>query len=119
VLVLGGSILTLFFVPWLDTSKVRSARFRPMLKQFFWALVVVCIILGYCGSQSADAVVPNTGIPLVWVARLCTLYYFGYFWLVLPLLGLIETPKALPDSIAKAVLGHRVPTSQSVPVAAE
>ncbi|HSZ12048.1 MAG TPA: cytochrome b N-terminal domain-containing protein [Rhizomicrobium sp.] len=104
VLVMASSLLTLFFVPWLDTSKVRSARFRPMLKQFFWFFVVACLVLGYCGAQSADAVVPHTSIPLVWVARIGTLYYFGYFWVILPLLGLIETPKPLPDSIAKSVL---------------
>jgi quinol-cytochrome oxidoreductase complex cytochrome b subunit len=104
VLVLAGSLLTLFFIPWLDTSKVRSARFRPMLKQFFWFFVVDCIVLGYCGAQSADALVPDTSIPLVWIARLGTLYYFGYFWVILPILGLIETPKPLPDSIAKSVL---------------
>jgi quinol-cytochrome oxidoreductase complex cytochrome b subunit len=104
VLVMAGSLLTLFFIPWLDTSKVRSARFRPMLKQFFWFFVVACLVLGYCGAQSADAVVPHTSIPLVWVARIGTLYYFGYFWVILPLLGLIETPKPLPDSIAKSVL---------------
>jgi ubiquinol-cytochrome c reductase cytochrome b subunit len=47
----------------------------------------------------------NTSIPLVWVARLATLYYFGFFWAVMPLLGLIETPKPLPTSIAQPVLG--------------
>ncbi|MBV9420173.1 MAG: cytochrome b/b6, partial [Alphaproteobacteria bacterium] len=45
------------------------------------------------------------GIPMVWVARLATAYYFGYFWLLMPIVGLIETPKPLPDSIAKSVLG--------------
>ncbi|HEY5238061.1 MAG TPA: hypothetical protein VIJ62_06745, partial [Rhizomicrobium sp.] len=104
VLVLAGSLVTLFFIPWLDTSKVRSARFRPMLKQFFWFFVVVCVVLGYCGAQSADALVPHTSIPLVWVARIGTFYYFAYFWVIMPLLGLIETPKPLPDSIAKSVL---------------
>ena len=55
VMVMGGAIVTLFFIPWLDTSRVRSCRFRPLMKQFFWAFVVVCVILGYCGSQSVDA----------------------------------------------------------------
>ncbi|MGN6517538.1 MAG: cytochrome b [Rhizomicrobium sp.] len=102
VIVLAASLLTLLFVPWLDTSKVRSSRFRPMMKQFFWIFVVDCVILGYCGSQSVDAAV--SGIPLVWVARIGTLYYFGFFWLVMPLLGLIEKPKPLPASIAQPVL---------------
>jgi ubiquinol-cytochrome c reductase cytochrome b/c1 subunit len=73
---------------------------------FFWVFVVDCMLLGYCGSQSVDAAW-NLGrhrVPLVWVARLGTLYYFGFFWLLMPLVGLIETPKPLPASIATAVL---------------
>jgi ubiquinol-cytochrome c reductase cytochrome b subunit len=106
VLVMAGSLITLVFVPWLDTSKVRSTRFRPMMKQFFWFFVVDCLILGYCGSQSADAAL-NLGsfaLPLVWVARVATLYYFGFFWVVMPLLGIIEKPKPLPANISQPVL---------------
>ena len=113
VLVLFGAIATLFFVPWLDTSRVRSGSFRPLFKWFFWALVIDCGLLGYCGSQSVDAAAFS--IPLIWVARLATIYYYAYFWLVLPIVGLIETPLPLPDSIARSVLGGRTAT----PVAAE
>jgi ubiquinol-cytochrome c reductase cytochrome b subunit len=104
VLVMAGSLLTLLFVPWLDTSKVRSSRFRPMMKQFFWIFAFDCVVLGYCGSQSADAMLFHTAIPLVWIARIGTLFYFAFFWLIMPLLGLIETPKPLPASIAQPVL---------------
>jgi len=104
VLVLGGAIVTLAFIPWLDTSRVRSNRFRPLMKQFFWLFVLDCLLLGYCGDLSVDAV--RFGIPMVWVARLGTAYYFAFFWLVMPIIGLIETPKPLPDSIAKSVLGN-------------
>jgi quinol-cytochrome oxidoreductase complex cytochrome b subunit len=104
VLVLVGSLVTLVFIPWLDTSRVRSCRFRPLMKQFFWAFAVDAVLLGYCGAQSVDAVA--FGIPLVWVARLGTLYYFGYFWVIMPIVGLIETPKKLPASIAQSVLGE-------------
>ena len=104
VLVMAGSLITLVFIPWLDTSRVRSTRFRPMMKQFFWLFVADCLILGYCGSQSADAMLLSTSIPLVWVARIATIYYFGFFWLIMPLLGLLETPKPLPASIAQPVL---------------
>jgi len=41
----------------------------------------------------------------VWIARVATAYYFGFFWVIMPLLGLIETPKPLPASIAQPVLG--------------
>ena len=105
VLVLFGSMLTLVFIPWLDTSRVRSARFRPIFKWLFWILVFDGITLGYCGSQSVDASVPGTTFPLVLVARAGTIYYYVFFWLLMPLVGLIERPKPLPDSIAKSVLG--------------
>ncbi|MDE2265707.1 MAG: cytochrome b N-terminal domain-containing protein, partial [Alphaproteobacteria bacterium] len=109
VLVLVGALLTLAFIPWLDTSKVRSCRFRPLMKQCFWLLVADCVMLGYVGSQSADAALSLGGmqLPLVWLARLGTAYYYGFFWLIMPIVGLIETPKALPESIAKAVLGAK------------
>ncbi|MGH8323514.1 MAG: cytochrome b, partial [Steroidobacteraceae bacterium] len=103
VMVLAGAILTLAFIPWLDTSKVRSNRFRPLMKQFFWLFVLDCLLLGYCGGKPVDKEV--FGVSLVWVARFATAYYFGFFWIVMPVVGLFETPKPLPDSIAKSVLG--------------
>ena len=81
------------------------AEHTPLMKQFFWAFVVVCVVLGYCGHQAVDAEV--AGIPLVWVARIATLYYFAYFWLIMPIVGLIETPRKLPASIAQSVLGDK------------
>jgi len=105
VIVMAGALVTLVFLPWLDTSRVRSCRFRPLMKQFFWAFVVACVLLGYCGSQGVDAAV--AGIPLVWVARIASLYYYAFFWLILPIVGLIETPKKLPASIAQSVLGDK------------
>jgi quinol-cytochrome oxidoreductase complex cytochrome b subunit len=104
VIVLFGSMLTLVFIPWLDTSRVRSASFRPIFRLLFWILVVDGITLGYCGSQSVDANLPGTMFPLVWVARFGTIYYYAFFWLLMPLVGLIERPGKLPDSIAKPVL---------------
>jgi ubiquinol-cytochrome c reductase cytochrome b subunit len=76
------------------------------MKQFFWLFAVDCVLLGYLGAQSADAAwhLGGVDVPLVWVARLGTLYYYGFFWVIMPLLGIIERPKPLPDSIAQAVL---------------
>ena len=102
VIVMGGAILTLFFVPWLDPSPIRSNRFRPLMKPLFWALVVSCLLLGYCGGQTADAAI--AGVPVVWIARLGTLYYFAFFWLVMPIIGRIEAPAKLPASIALAAM---------------
>jgi ubiquinol-cytochrome c reductase cytochrome b subunit len=109
VLVLVGAMVTPFLVPWLDTSKVRSCRFRPLMKWCFWLFVLDCVLLGYAGSQRVEAAF-DLGVmqlPLLWLARLGTAYYFAYFWVLMPLVGLIEKPKPVPDSIAKSVLGGK------------
>ncbi len=98
VIMMFGSIAVLFLVPWLDTSRVRSARYRPLYKQFFWVLVVVAIGLGYLGSQP-----PEGGYVIA--ARILTAYYFIHFLVLMPLLGLFETPRQRPASIAESVLG--------------
>ncbi len=97
VIAMFSSLLVLFIVPWLDTSRVRSARYRPMFKIAFWLWVVTCIALGWLGSQPAEG-------TFVLLARIFTLYYFAFFLILMPLLGLIETPKPVPNSIAEAVL---------------
>ena len=97
VIAMFAAILVLFFLPWLDTSKVRSTRYRPLYKQFFWVLVVVSVLLGWLGAKPAE------GIYVI-LARICTVYYFAHFLVILPLLGLIEKPKPLPASISEAVL---------------
>ena len=99
VIMMFGSIAVLFLLPWLDTSRIRSAVYRPLYKQFFWVLVVVSIGLGYLGSQP-----PEGGYVIA--ARLLTAYYFIHFLLILPLLGLFETPLPRPASIADSVLGQ-------------
>jgi quinol-cytochrome oxidoreductase complex cytochrome b subunit len=101
-----GSIGLLFFLPWLDTSRVRSCTFRPIYKWFVPLLVLDVLILGYCGAHSPDAVGP-LGIPLIFVARLGTLYYFFHLVILLPVLGKIERPLPLPPSIADAVLASK------------
>jgi ubiquinol-cytochrome c reductase cytochrome b/c1 subunit len=99
VLMLVASIAILAFLPWLDTSKVRSATYRPLAKQCFWIFVVVCIGLGWLGAKPAEG-------GYVTAARILTALYFLYFLVVLPILGLIEKPKPLPSSITESVLGR-------------
>ena len=61
VLAMFGSILVLFVLPWLDTSRVRSMRYRPVARQFFLIFVAVCILLGWCGRQNPGTIlVPTT-----------------------------------------------------------
>ena len=98
VLAMFGSIAILFVVPWLDRSKVRSAKFRPLYRQFFWVFVAVCIGLGYLGSKPAEG-------GYVIAAQVLTFWYFFHFIVILPVLSRVEKPKPLPASIAESVLG--------------
>ena len=95
----AGAIVVLFFMPWLDRSKVRSARFRPLYRQFFWILVATCIGLGYLGSQP-----PEGGYVIA--SRILTAYYFAHFLIIMPLVGWVEKPKPLPTSISEPVLAE-------------
>jgi len=97
VVAMFSAILVLCFLPWLDTSKVRSAKYRPVYKVFFWLFVASAIGLGYLGAMPAEG-------GYVLASRLLSIYYFAFFLVVMPLLGLFETPRALPASIADSVL---------------
>jgi ubiquinol-cytochrome c reductase cytochrome b/c1 subunit len=97
VVVMFSSILVLFVLPWLDTSKVRSARFRPIFRQLIWVWVLACFGLGMVGAH------PPEGVWVI-IGRICTLYYFLHFLVILPLLGILETPLPVPESISVAVL---------------
>jgi quinol-cytochrome oxidoreductase complex cytochrome b subunit len=97
VVAMFASILILMLLPWLDRSKVRSARFRPIHRQFFWILVIDCFVLGYVGANPPEGYF----IPL---GQAATAYYFLHFLVIIPLVSLFERPKAVPDSIAASVL---------------
>ncbi|WP_022698852.1 cytochrome b [Euryhalocaulis caribicus] len=100
VLAMFASIGVLFILPWLDTSRVRSMRYRPVMRWFFLIFVGACLLLGYCGGQNPEGWVLHA-------SRLATVYYFAYFLLILPIVGLIETPKPRPASIADSIHGDR------------
>ncbi|WP_046866343.1 cytochrome b [Microvirga massiliensis] len=111
VLAMFSSIAVLAFLPWLDTSRVRSTAYRPVYKQFFWVFVAVTIFLGWLGSKPASG-------WYVTAAQISTVYYFAHFLIVLPLLGFIERPLPLPSSILESVLGvqktvSRVPAAET------
>ena len=108
VLALFGSIIILAFLPWLDTSKVRSARYRPLYRQFFWVFFAVCIGLGWLGAKPAEG-------GYVLAARVLTTYYFAHFIIILPLLGIFEKTKPLPNSISESVLKEGVPIGAPAP----
>jgi quinol-cytochrome oxidoreductase complex cytochrome b subunit len=97
VILAFGSIFLLFIVPWLDTSPVRSTRFRPVYKWVFWLLVIDVIALGWVGANPPEGLVVTVG-------QIATLYYFVHFLILFPVIGKLERPKPLPASIATTVL---------------
>ncbi|HYF56108.1 MAG TPA: cytochrome b/b6, partial [Salinarimonas sp.] len=99
VIAMFASIAILAFLPWLDTSKVRSASYRPLYRIFSWIFVACCFGLGYLGAMPAEG-------GYVIASQLLTAYYFAHFLVIIPLLGLFETPKPLPNSIVESVLGQ-------------
>ncbi len=98
VLLMFGSIALLFVLPWLDSSPVRSMRFRPIARIAFLLWTVCFFVLLYCGGKPPEG-------WYVTASRLATAYYFAYFLVILPLLARLEKPLPLPESIARAVLG--------------
>jgi quinol-cytochrome oxidoreductase complex cytochrome b subunit len=116
VILMFGAIATLFVLPWLDTSKVRSMRYRPTARLYYFIFALDCIVLGFCGAHAPDdLVIPGvSGMQFldanlnsfVWLSRIAALFYFAYFWVITPALGLFETPLPVPESISAPVLSH-------------
>jgi len=108
VLAMFSAILLLFFLPWLDTSPVRSNNYRPLMKQLFWLFVVDVLILGICGGKPA-------GEPWLRISQLASAYYFAHFLILVPLVSRLEKPLPLPNSISEAVL--KKATNTGAPIA--
>ncbi|HYD77842.1 cytochrome bc complex cytochrome b subunit [Ramlibacter sp.] len=95
VVVMGGSVMILFFLPWLDKSPVKSIRYRPdSHKWVYAAFVVVFLVLGYLGVQPVTPLFTR-------VAQLGTLLYFGFF-LLMPWWSRLGEFKPVPDRITFA-----------------
>ncbi|GGE01857.1 cytochrome b [Polymorphobacter glacialis] len=97
VLAMFAAILLLFFLPWLDTSPVRSNSYRPLNRILFWVFVAVCLVLGVCGGKPAEE-------PWVRLSQIFTAYYFAHFLIITPLVSRFEKTLPLPNSISEAVL---------------
>ncbi len=92
VLVMGLSIVILFFLPWLDRSPVKSIRYKGALTKILLGIFVVCfVVLGYIG------VVPTTD-TLTFIARVCTAYYLGFF-LLMPIWSRLDKVKPVPTRV--------------------
>lgn len=97
VIAMFASIIILFFLPWLDRSKVRSGNYRPLFRVFFVLLVIDVVVLTIVGGKPAEGIWPVVGL-------IGTAYYFAHFAVILPWLGKFEKTKPVPESIASAVL---------------
>lgn len=94
VIVLVSSIVVLLFIPWLDRSKVKSARYRPIYKLFFWLFIADVVFLGWLGSQPiSDATILS--------AQIATAYYFVFFLVIMPFLPKFELNLTVPKSITE------------------
>ena len=102
VILMFSSIAVLFVLPWLDTSPVRSSRFRPIYKQLILVMVASFLVLGYVGGK------PPEGIYVV-LGRVATAYWFLHFLVLLPILGKLEKPLPLPESISRPVVRRPPP----------
>jgi ubiquinol-cytochrome c reductase cytochrome b subunit len=91
VVAMGGSLAILFVLPFLDRSKVRSARYRPMFKLMVIMFFIDVIVLGYCGHSAPTSVLKVVG-------QIATGYYFAFF-LLLPLVNKLEKNKPVPEGI--------------------
>ncbi|UZK69191.1 cytochrome b/b6 [Sphingomonas sp. S1-29] len=113
VLAMFGSILLLFFLPWLDRSPVRSSNYRPKNRMFLIVLLVDVLVLGYVGGAAAT----NFNVM---IGQIATAYYFLHFLVILPIVSAAERPRPLPNSITEAVLkgkGGTSPAQTAIPEA--
>ena len=92
VVVMGGAVVIMFFLPWLDNSPVKSIRYRPEWHKYVYAVFVIdFLILGYLGVQPPSPIGER-------VSQVGTLFYFGFF-LLMPWWSKLGTPKPVPDRV--------------------
>jgi ubiquinol-cytochrome c reductase cytochrome b subunit len=92
VVLMISAILILFFLPWLDRSKVRSSCYRPWNKIALYIFAIDCILLGYVGGKPPEE-------PFLTISRVASVYYFFHFLILVPLIAKYEKPLPLPKSL--------------------
>ena len=101
VVLMFGSIAVLFFLPWLDTMKVKSARYRPLYKIFYLIFIISCLMLGYLGAKAPEGI-------YLFLSRVTTIYYFAFFLVIMPVLSRIEKPSPMPIGISNSAINNDV-----------
>jgi ubiquinol-cytochrome c reductase cytochrome b subunit len=84
VAAMGGALVILFAIPFTNTSEIRSTKFRPIFKIFYWLLVADFIILGWVGQKPVEDV-------YILIGQIATVYYFLFFIVLIPIIGIIES----------------------------
>jgi len=99
VAAIGLVFACLFALPFLNTSPIRSATFRPLFQMFYWFLVADCLLLGWIGMQPVED-------PYVLVGQLASVFFFVYFLILIPGLGIYETALLRVRPFANNTMQH-------------
>jgi len=99
VLAMFGSLVVVALAPWLDTSSVRSGKYRPMLKWWLWLFALDFIVLTWVGARPAE------GIYAI-ISLIGATYWFVFFLIILPILGVLEKPLKRPETIEDDFNAH-------------
>jgi ubiquinol-cytochrome c reductase cytochrome b subunit len=92
VLVMGGAVVILFFLPWLDHSPVKSIRYRPSWHKYVYGVFVInFVVLAYLGVQPPSPVGER-------ISQIGTLFYFGFF-LLMPWWSRLGEFKPVPERV--------------------
>jgi quinol-cytochrome oxidoreductase complex cytochrome b subunit len=83
VIAMGAALLVLLLIPFINTSEIRSSRFRPVYKKFYWLFIVDSLILGWIGGKPVE-------YPYIIIGQIATLIYFIFFLVIIPFLGTFE-----------------------------
>jgi len=83
VIAMGGALVVLLLIPFINTSEIRSSTFRPLFKKFYWLFIADCFILGWIGGNPVEN-------PYILIGQIATIYYFAFFLIIIPLLGYFE-----------------------------
>lgn len=89
IIAMGAAIIVLLILPWINTSEIRSAQFRPLYRKFYWLFIADCLILGWIGQNPVE-------YPFIEIGQVATAYYFIFFLIIIPCLGSLEKYLILP-----------------------
>lgn len=83
VVFMGLAIAVLFLLPFIDFSLIRGPKFRPTFQVFYWLFIATVLLLGWVGTKPVE-------YPYITISQICTLFYFSFFFIIIPGISLIE-----------------------------